>query len=240
MQSGFTPTDRCLVSETCARILHSPTRVPSPHTRAIQAVGSVYNGDVSAVTRKLQERNIYFVAGREAPGQQASVVSCLPCSRRPAAARAAFCLPLPWRHLQTASARDLNEFPPPPGGAQCLYPPLSFSRPRVTRPPRACIAVAPPPPPMREPLAIFLSYLAAFLLSITLIIPPPGSFPPPPRPLPSAPAYQIVYYSFKLVQVQTLAEVTFPAAGQPRLCIRSEAPPYAPLALQLLEVALRQ
>lgn len=30
----------------------------------------MYNGDVSAVTRKLQERNIYFVAGREAPGQQ--------------------------------------------------------------------------------------------------------------------------------------------------------------------------
>ena len=41
--------------------------------------------------------------------------------------------------------------------------------------------------------------------------------------------------------MQTLAEVTFPGAGgQPRLCIRSEVPLYAPLALQLLEAALRQ
>ncbi|CAM9617467.1 unnamed protein product [Pylaiella littoralis] len=88
-----------------------------------EAAGLPFNGDVSAVTRKLEERNIYFVAGREAPGQQ------------------------------------------------------------------------------------------------------------------------IVYYSFKLVQLHMLAEVTFPAGGSmaaPRLCTRSEAPPYAPLALQLLEAALRQ
>lgn len=54
---------------------------------------------------------------------------------------------------------------------------------------------------------------------------------------------QIVYYSFKLIQLHMLAEVTFPAGGSasaPRLCTRSEAPPYAPLALQLLEAALRQ
>ncbi|CBN78519.1 Coatomer protein complex, beta sub-unit [Ectocarpus siliculosus] len=58
-----------------------------------------------------------------------------------------------------------------------------------------------------------------------------------------APGQQIVYYSFKLVQLHMLAEVTFPVGGSaaaPRLCIRSEAPPYAPLALQLLEAALRQ
>ncbi|CAN0100635.1 unnamed protein product [Scytosiphon promiscuus] len=57
-----------------------------------------------------------------------------------------------------------------------------------------------------------------------------------------APGQQIVYYSFKVVQLHMLAEVTLPAGGSaasPRLCIRSEAPPYAPLALQLLEAALR-
>ncbi|CAN0203439.1 unnamed protein product, partial [Ectocarpus sp. 4 AP-2014] len=35
-----------------------------------EAQGLPFSGDVSAATRKLQERNIYFVAGREAPGQQ--------------------------------------------------------------------------------------------------------------------------------------------------------------------------
>lgn len=67
---------------------------------------------------------------------------------------------------------------------------------------------------------------------------------PPAAPFLLAPALsQIVYYSFKLVQLHMLAEVTFSTAGPgvaPRLCIRSEAPPYAPLALQLLEAALRQ
>lgn len=53
---------------------------------------------------------------------------------------------------------------------------------------------------------------------------------------------QIAYYSFKVVQLHMLAEVTLytGGAGPPRLCIRSQAPQYAPLALQLLEAALRQ
>ena len=53
---------------------------------------------------------------------------------------------------------------------------------------------------------------------------------------------QIAYYSFKVVQLHMLAEVTFytGGTGAPRLCIRSQAPQYAPLALQLLEGALRQ
>lgn len=54
-------------------------RCPSPpffsraHLAFLQAAGLPFDGDVSAITRKLQERNIYFVAGREAPGQQASI-----------------------------------------------------------------------------------------------------------------------------------------------------------------------
>lgn len=57
-----------------------------------------------------------------------------------------------------------------------------------------------------------------------------------------APGQQIAYYSFKVVQLHMLAEVTFytGGAGAPRLCIRSQAPQYAPLALQLVESALRQ
>eukprot|EP00904_Undaria_pinnatifida_P012779 jgi/Undpi1/8631/HiC_scaffold_25.g11096.m1 len=57
-----------------------------------------------------------------------------------------------------------------------------------------------------------------------------------------APGQQIAYYSFKVVQLHMLAEVTFytGGTGAPRLCIRSQAPQYAPLALQLLEGALRQ
>lgn len=53
---------------------------------------------------------------------------------------------------------------------------------------------------------------------------------------------QVAYYSFKLVQLHMLAEITFPSGvGEAtRLCIRSEAPPYAPVALQVLEAALRQ
>lgn len=52
----------------------------------------------------------------------------------------------------------------------------------------------------------------------------------------------MAYFSFKIVQVHVLAEVTFPAGGMlaPRLCVRSEAPQYAPLGLQLLDMALRQ
>jgi len=33
-------------------------------------VGAFYDGNVAPVTKRLHERNIYFVAGREAPGQQ--------------------------------------------------------------------------------------------------------------------------------------------------------------------------
>lgn len=58
-----------------------PPDTPDTHAETLpcllQAAGLPFNGDVTAVTRKLQERNIYFVAGREAPGQQASVLSFL-------------------------------------------------------------------------------------------------------------------------------------------------------------------
>lgn len=58
---------------------HTRAFLPFPYTFSLQTIscrqvpGLPFGGDAQAVTRKLLERNIYFVAGREAPGQQASV-----------------------------------------------------------------------------------------------------------------------------------------------------------------------
>ena len=72
-QGSLQKSESSRVERWQPRGLKASARSPPSHPyifHRFQAVGSVYNGDVSAVTRKLQERNIYFVAGREAPGQQ--------------------------------------------------------------------------------------------------------------------------------------------------------------------------
>ena len=65
------------VNRTSARrrgILHTNTpSLPRNLFFCMQMAGLPFGGDAQAVTRKLLERNIYFVAGREAPGQQASL-----------------------------------------------------------------------------------------------------------------------------------------------------------------------